>query len=78
MHDFLEHIKKSATVGKKKFCWAYFITGGSFLPKRNFDDIGTFGDMETKITFLLKKSEKRVEVRNDVICQTFFFILLGV
>jgi hypothetical protein len=30
-----------------------------------------FGDMGTKIIFC-SKSEKRVGVRNDVICQTFF------
>jgi hypothetical protein len=52
----------------------YIVQGGgniaeSFLPE-NFNDIGTFSDMGPKYIISFK-NEKRVGVRNDVICQTF-------
>jgi hypothetical protein len=34
--------------------------------------LGTFGDMGTKINFFVQKMKKRVDVGNDVICQTIF------
>ena len=43
----------------------------SLLPK-NSSILGIFGDMGTTIIFFVQ-NDKRVGVRNDVICRTFFF-----
>jgi hypothetical protein len=46
------------------------------LPKvfwqKKIGNIGTFGNMGTKINFFVQKMKKRVSVGNDVICQTIF------
>ena len=39
-----------------------------------FGDIGTFGDMRTEMKTFGSENERRVGIRNDIICRFFNFI----